>query len=451
MIIYDGVYRVSGEDRRLGTIKNEFTFENTTYKILKKKFHNEPRKWKYMSPYVTLFKTDGKWTLFGRGALSLFPPDEVKDLYERTLAEPFAVLDAFKPRSYQLEAALEISASENGYIRMPTSSGKTFTMTYAITLLAQKALILVDKVSLAHQWIQEIEKFTGYTPGLITSQGKKVVKDITVATYRSVKQEHLSLFSVIVVDEAHHCISPTFSDLIYQYQGKHLFGCTATDFRSDSIPIWPVLGGRLYDIKEKDLIASTQIIRPSYYVVQTPYTIGYNDDMALSDIYSLLLNIEDRNRDICHLVSGLYREGRTILVLTNRIHHAGTLSQILDEYEVPNEIIFGNVKAADRSKIIDNVRNKRTRCLIGSTVADEGLDIPALDTIVLTSPYKFEGKALQRVGRIVRTHEGKDSARIYDVVDIQEPLFRGQFNHRKKVVFDYFNLNTYKTIKVGVQ
>lgn len=42
MIIYDGVYRVSGEDRRLGTIKNEFTFENTTYKILKKSFLTNP-------------------------------------------------------------------------------------------------------------------------------------------------------------------------------------------------------------------------------------------------------------------------------------------------------------------------------------------------------------------------------------------------------------------------
>jgi superfamily II DNA or RNA helicase len=41
--------------------------------------------------------------------------------------------------------------------------------------------------------------------------------------------------------------------------------------------------------------------------------------------------------------------------------------------------------------------------LLSSTVYDQGIDLPALDALVLCGGGKSTGKALQRIGRVIRT------------------------------------------------
>jgi superfamily II DNA or RNA helicase len=51
----------------------------------------------------------------------------------------------------------------------------------------------------------------------------------------------------------------------------------------------------------------------------------------------------------------------------------------------------------------------------------EGFDCPDLATLFLATPIRFSGRVLQYLGRILRPAEGKETARVYDYVDVRVP------------------------------
>jgi superfamily II DNA or RNA helicase len=60
----------------------------------------------------------------------------------------------------------------------------------------------------------------------------------------------------------------------------------------------------------------------------------------------------------------------------------------------------------------------------------EGFDCPQVDTLFLAFPLSFKGKLVQYVGRVLRSHEGKSSARVYDYVDTQVAILRKMYAKR---------------------
>jgi superfamily II DNA or RNA helicase len=64
-----------------------------------------------------------------------------------------------------------------------------------------------------------------------------------------------------------------------------------------------------------------------------------------------------------------------------------------------------------------------------SQYASEGLDIPALDTLVLASPMS---DVEQAVGRIQRPFDGKKDPIVVDVRDDSIPMFEAQARKRDR-------------------
>jgi ERCC4-related helicase len=61
----------------------------------------------------------------------------------------------------------------------------------------------------------------------------------------------------------------------------------------------------------------------------------------------------------------------------------------------------------EQADIIDQFRNKKFNILVASSVAEEGLDIPAVDLVVFFEPVPSEIRTIQRRGRTGRMEEGK--------------------------------------------
>jgi superfamily II DNA or RNA helicase len=67
--------------------------------------------------------------------------------------------------------------------------------------------------------------------------------------------------------------------------------------------------------------------------------------------------------------------------------------------------------------LIHDLERKLRPILIATTLADEGLDIPSLDALILGGGGKSSTRAYQRVGRVLRPSEGKEKAMILDFID----------------------------------
>lgn len=73
---------------------------------------------------------------------------------------------------------------------------------------------------------------------------------------------------------------------------------------------------------------------------------------------------------------------------------------------------------AEREQAIEDMRTGKKKYLFATyALAKEGLDIPCLERLFLTTPQKDYAVVTQSIGRIARVCEGKVEPIAYDFVD----------------------------------
>jgi superfamily II DNA or RNA helicase len=138
----------------------------------------------------------------------------------------------------------------------------------------------------------------------------------------------------------------------------------------------------------------------------------------LAGIISLLPLLEGRNDIILEIVQRCAAEGRSVLVLCDRRAHCEFLHERLGPI---SGLYYGGAN-------LDTAAQKQV--IVGTfSMAQEGLDIPKLDTVILASPHS---DVAQAVGRVMRETPGKlFSPVIYDIVDSWSML-PGMFKKRRE-------------------
>jgi superfamily II DNA or RNA helicase len=103
-----------------------------------------------------------------------------------------------------------------------------------------------------------------------------------------------------------------------------------------------------------------------------------------------------------------------VLILVNRIDHGKTLADLL-----PNSIfVSGSDEAEYRNSVLDRMRTDDSGIFIATPIYDEGIDVPAVDTIILAAGGKSHVKLLQRIGRGLRKKENKENIlTVHDFLD----------------------------------
>ena len=145
---------------------------------------------------------------------------------------------------------------------------------------------------------------------------------------------------------------------------------------------------------------------------------------GIQEVFRRLANDQGRTAAIALEIESAYRQGRKVLVLTERTEHLDAILVAL-EAKVPLPFaLHGRMSRKLRAKLaaLDDLPADAPRILLATgKLVGEGFDHPALDTLVLAMPVSWKGTLQQYAGRLHRDHATKTNVRIVDFVDTSHP------------------------------
>lgn len=330
-------------------------------------------------------------------------------------------------KDFQITAVKVVLSRSFGTLQAPTGSGKTVIALAVIAHRKQPALVLVHTKELLNQWVERIQQFLGIAKkeiGIIGS-GKRVIgQGVTVGIVNSVYpiaseiKEHIGF---LIVDECHRCPSRMSTEAVSAFDSKFMLGLSATPWRNDRLTrlIYWHLGDRVHEIERNTLMDSGDVLRAEVITRETDFVSSWDASEHYSQMLSELTEDPERNFLI---VDDVIREakngGGVCLVLSDRKVHCETLSGMLSGNGMSVELLTGDLSDNDRRGVVERLKTGLVKILVATgQLIGEGFDAPALSTLFLATPIKFDGRLLQYLGRVLRPALGKEEARVYDYVD----------------------------------
>lgn len=347
-------------------------------------------------------------------------------------------------RPYQADAATAALKYGRGIVQVPTGGGKTVIMCKVIADLGLRTLVLVHTKDLLYQNKAKIEALIGGIEKVgQVGDGIFELGDVTVATVHSISGkvggmdlskvslseydeddvlvvkteartdvrtdellDYLRTVDVVCIDEAHHTPATMTYNVVQSMDAYHRFGLSATPWRDDckDIMITAAIGDTVYSVNTSKLIEMGYLVAPVIHIARIP-PVHFPRSAKFSTVYSkYITNNDTRNKVIAAIARREVSASRQVLILVTKIRHGNILSkQYLPDIE--NRFLTGGERGTKRKELLHEFARRDYPLLIATTLADEGLDIPTLDTVILAGGGKSTTRTLQRIGRAIRLHD----------------------------------------------
>jgi len=345
-----------------------------------------------------------------------------------------AELDRCRPielRPYQVGVPGTVASGGSGVVRCDTGWGKSALALEVARLLNQRTLIIVPKLDLLTQFVADARTFLGVQAGVIQA-GRCVIKDITIATVQTLQKRiaqgaiRPDEFGCVIVDECHLTVPAKTRKVIEFFRARHRYGFTGTNRRTDG------QGGAL-EFLYGPVLYDGKMPRKAPTVHITPYP-GRLEGLEYAEIIDEQVADGNRNWMIRNIAADEMFVGRKVLILTKRVAHYEELHRLLSPLG-GTFTIASDSKRDDRRTALDRFRADPSsfNCLLGTfSLLSTGVDIPALDTLIIAGDLKSDVLAEQSAGRILRLFEGKADPLIIDIADSGNGILKNQARLRRK-------------------
>ena len=337
---------------------------------------------------------------------------------------------------YQEKAVKMAKQGLYGILQSKAGSGKTQMGIALIKEYGRRALWVTHTADLLRQSRDRALLYMDKDLiGTITEGKVNIGKGVTFATVQTLSKLDLSLYKdiwdVIIVDECHRVAStPTqvsmFGKVLNSLSARHKYGLSATVHRADGMirATYALLGQVVYTVPDEAI--ADKVMQVGIKPVGTGVKISrecLNTDGTIN--YAKLINYlcECFTRNALIRDSIINEQDKSCLILSDRLCHLETLLNLLPpKLKDKAVMISGKMTTkkgkAEREQAIEDMRTGKKKYLFATfSLAKEGLDIPCLERLFLTTNQKDFAVITQSIGRIARTFEGKADPVVYDFVD----------------------------------
>lgn len=331
-------------------------------------------------------------------------------------------------RPYQAEAKAAVFEQwDKGALKtllvLPTGCGKTIVFAkVAEDCVRQgyRVLILAHRGELLEQAADKIKKSTNL--GCATEKAEQTCLGswfrITVGSVQSMQREkRLSQFSedyfnVIIIDEAHHCISDGYQKVLQHFPSAKVLGVTATPDRGDMRNLGEFFESLAYEY------TLPKAIREGYLSPIKAMTIPLQLDLSGVSIQSgdfkagdIATALDPYLHQIADEMMKYCRDRKTVVFLP-LVKTSQKFKEILNEKGFKAAEVNGESK--DRTEVLEAFDKGEYNVLCNSMLLTEGWDCPSVDCVIVLRPTKVRSLYSQMVGRGTRLCEGKSYLLLLD-------------------------------------
>ena len=388
--------------------------------------------------------------------------DEVLREYSKNWVKPkFQKIPKTKniePNGTQIEALYELNKTrmegfDKALVVAATGTGKTYLAAFD-SKDYNKILFVAHREEIIKQAQKSFNTVSpDKTSGFFYSKHKETDKDIIFALVQTLgRKQNLENFKkdefdYIIIDEFHHAVANNYKNILDYFTPKFLLGLTATPERLDNRDVFALCDyNNVYEIRLKEAINKGFLSPFRYYGIYDD-TIDYsqislrNGKYDEKDLEEKLMINKRAELVLNHYLK--YNFSKTIAFCASR-NHAEYMAEYFLKHNIPAAAVYSGEQSEyteNRKKAIDKLKNNELNVLFTVDMFNEGVDIPAIDSVLFLRPTESPTIFLQQLGRGLRISENKKYLTVLD--------FIGNYKKANLVPFllsDNYNNYTTKTL-----
>ena len=339
--------------KKLKLLPNEITYLKRLASFTNPKFYElqklrMPIFYKTTPRIISCFEEDERFLILPRGCLEkikeICEKSNVKLIVKDKREKGIEVDYRFngKLNKKQEKAMSELISYDTGVLCATTGFGKTVIGANIISKLKTNTLVIVNRNNLLDQWKERLSYFLDIDKkdiGQCGASKESLNGKLDVASFQSLfkkdnLEEIVKNYGLVIVDECHHVAAFSFEKVLKAIRSKYVYGLTATPTRKDGWHkiIYMQCGDIRFRVSNKELKQNKEM-EHIVIVKKTNYKYNANDEsdkILYSEILRDMCNNVFRNSMIIEDIKKCVKEGRTPIVLTERVEHLKILKEKVD-------------------------------------------------------------------------------------------------------------------------
>lgn len=301
---------------------------------------------------------------------------------------------------------------------LATGTGKTVVFAKTVADFvgeSRRALVIAHRKELIVQAFEKIRRTTHISPwdmGIEMASRRAdrrhqvVVGSVQTMTARRLERFAPDHFGLIVIDEAHHAVSKTYSRILDRFSGAKRLGVTATPDRQDRQRLGRVFESVAYRYPLPDAISdgwlvpitSQMVIDQRLDLRKVRRTAG---DFNLGD----LARVMEQQRNLDLVARGVVdRAGaRPTLIFCVSVAQAQALAERINLLRPGKAAAVDGTTASERRRgVLRRFEAGHYQYLCNCALFTEGVDIPSIACVAIARPTESRALYSQMIGRGTR-------------------------------------------------
>ena len=336
------------------------------------------------------------------------------------------------------------SGARNVLAQLPTGGGKAVI---ARSLVAQHngaSLMMAHRQELVSQLslhlAQESVPHRIIAPKAVVANIVKIHRDAVGKSYMSPTAQNVvasvqtlaargadewqKQISLVIQDEAHHYLRDgTFGKAATMFPNARSLGLTATPQRADGRGLGThadgiydslVIGPSMRDLINQGHLSEYEIVMPATSFDREHLTIGATGDFTAKS----LCDESERAQIVGDVVNNyiMWAAGSLCVVFAASVEAAEKIAAQFNACGIPAASISAKNDDYERFGIMRRFTARQIQVICNCDLLGEGVDVPAIETVIMARATQSLAVFLQQIGRALRPALGKSRALIIDHV-----------------------------------